>query len=275
LIIFTITSQLSGQIYVGSTRNDLQEQWEKLIHASNADLDFPLYKEIRRQGLEHFSIEEYDYVETREEAKEIEKEVMLLHNAQSLRGYKTSERIIHKKRKNKELLQKAERSLKELFSIDAFDMPYDDFFVPESPKATKELAQKPKVEAITCTHEVQDITTVDEKNYTIKQTENYQLIAQVLASKKAEVIQNIAPIVSRTTNLAETILYHQEQLLERTDTMYLLTLLTPFQKKVILAISDQRKQRSIRTQKDIEMKRALLEETLSQMLQEANALKSI
>ena len=106
LIIFTVTNTVSSQIYVGYTRNNLQEQWQKIVNAAEENLDFPLYKEIRTHGVDSFIVDEYDFAETREEVKDIEDEVIRLHNAKSLRGYKTSNFIIAKKNTQARITQK-------------------------------------------------------------------------------------------------------------------------------------------------------------------------
>ena len=118
LIIFTITNKISGKIYVGHTRNKLHKQWEKIVDAANNQLDFPLYHEIRVHGSKHFSVDEYEYADTLEEAKKIEKEVIELFNANSLRGYKTSNVVIKKglpKKKNSKL----EADIKKLFVVNS------------------------------------------------------------------------------------------------------------------------------------------------------------
>ena len=88
MIIFTVTNQNSGQIYVGTTRNDLCCQWEKMVCAAKNNLDFPLYREIRKYGRGSFIVEEYDYADSREELIGLEEDALLTLNAKSLRGYK-------------------------------------------------------------------------------------------------------------------------------------------------------------------------------------------
>ncbi len=90
LIVFTITNKVTGKVYVGSTRNDLMLQWEKIIAAAELKLDFPLYREIRAQGAESFTVEEWDYTDDRQELMELEREALVTLKAESLRGYKTS-----------------------------------------------------------------------------------------------------------------------------------------------------------------------------------------
>lgn len=104
---------------MGCTRNDLQKQWKKIIAAAINKLDFPLYREIRTYGSEQFIIDEYERADTSEEAKKIEKEAIELFNANSLRGYKTSN-IVIKKRSAKRKKKENEAKLKKLFLINPF-----------------------------------------------------------------------------------------------------------------------------------------------------------
>lgn len=132
MIIFTVKNQVSGQIYVGYTRSNLQEQWQKIINAAEENLDFPLYREIRAHGVELFSVDEYDYAETRDEVKEVEDEVIRLYNAKSLRGYKTSNLIIKKKTRKRATSKKEDKALKKLFVVNPLTDPdIDDALILE------------------------------------------------------------------------------------------------------------------------------------------------
>ncbi|RDH45538.1 GIY-YIG nuclease family protein [Zooshikella ganghwensis] len=88
MLIFTVTNKITGQVYVGTTRNQLEVQWAKIIAAAEMDLDFPLYKEILRYGTDEFSVEEWDYAENRDELAELEQEAINTYSALSLKGYK-------------------------------------------------------------------------------------------------------------------------------------------------------------------------------------------
>jgi len=90
LIIFTVTNKTTAQVYVGSTRNDLIDQWEKMVAAAEQNLDYPLYQEIRAHGRDGFTVEEWDYVDDRGELASLEQEALEQFNARSLKGYKTS-----------------------------------------------------------------------------------------------------------------------------------------------------------------------------------------
>ena len=135
LIIFTVTNTLTHQIYVGSTRNDLEDQWEKMVAAAEQDLDYPLYRDIRRYGTDIFHREVYDMAESRAELAELEQNAVQELNAISLRGHKTSTVIIKKKTPLRRKASDAEKELLDLLDSFATDEMIDDLPIEElSPK---------------------------------------------------------------------------------------------------------------------------------------------
>ena len=118
MIIFTVTSNITGQVYVGSTRNDLESQWEKMVAAAQQDLDYPLYREIRVNGDTAFTVEEWDRAEDRQELQELEQEAIDHFNAKSLRGYKTSTVKILPKKKTRQKKSSIDKELKAIFLSD-------------------------------------------------------------------------------------------------------------------------------------------------------------
>lgn len=138
MIIFTVTNKTTSQVYVGSTRNDLVDQWEKMVAAAEQNLDYPLYQEIRVHGQDGFIVEEWDDVEDRNELIMLEQEAIETLNARSLKGYKTSTVKIQPKKKTRTRKSNLEKELASIFS--EFDGDVDDFDEPslESKKQTDE-----------------------------------------------------------------------------------------------------------------------------------------
>ncbi len=116
LIIFTVTNQVTGQVYVGSTRNDLECQWEKMVAAAEQNMDYPLYREIRTQGADNFLVEEWDCTDERSELAMLEREAIDIFNARSLKGYKTSTVKIQPKKKVRQRKSSIEKELASLFA---------------------------------------------------------------------------------------------------------------------------------------------------------------
>ncbi|OMH25539.1 GIY-YIG nuclease family protein [Motiliproteus sp. MSK22-1] len=107
MVVFKILNKVTGKNYVGSCRGDIFERWELYARAADAGLDFPLYKDIREHGESQFSITELDFVEDREELKEIELFHTIELSARSLRSYKFGLKDSVVKRCTKTQLDKA------------------------------------------------------------------------------------------------------------------------------------------------------------------------
>ncbi|MCL6416201.1 hypothetical protein MIB92_11110 [Aestuariirhabdus sp. Z084] len=90
MIVFTVSNRSTGKLYIGTTRNDLTLQWDKIVAAAEEGLDFPLYKEIRLHGADNFQVEEWDYTDDRHELATLEREALTTLGGESLRGYKTA-----------------------------------------------------------------------------------------------------------------------------------------------------------------------------------------
>ncbi|MET4695722.1 GIY-YIG nuclease family protein [Endozoicomonas lisbonensis] len=121
MIIFTVTSNITGQVYVGSTRNELESQWERMVAAAQQDLDYPLYREIRINGEDAFTVDEWDRAEDRQELLELEQEAIDHFGAKSLRGYKTSTVKILPKKKTRQRKSSIEKELAAIFSGEESD----------------------------------------------------------------------------------------------------------------------------------------------------------
>ena len=142
MIIFTVTNTVTSQIYVGSTRNDLEAQWERMVAAAEQNLDYPLYRDIRTHGCDAFTREIYDMADSRQELAELEQDAVDSLNAISLRGHKTSTVVIKKKAPVRRKKSEAEKELLDLldtFASDASDdLPLEG---NESKDKTKETTE--------------------------------------------------------------------------------------------------------------------------------------
>ncbi|WOG29346.1 hypothetical protein [Endozoicomonas sp. 8E] len=116
MIIFTVTNKVTKQIFVGSTRNDLESQWEKMVAAAHQNMDYPLYREIRIHGEDEFTVEEWDRAESREELAELEQDAIDFFGADSLKGYKTSTVKILPKKKRRQRKSNIEKELASIFA---------------------------------------------------------------------------------------------------------------------------------------------------------------
>ena len=126
MIIFTVTNKTTSQVYVGTTRNDLLDQWDKMVAAAEQNLNYPLYQEIRTHGSDGFVVEEWDYVEDRSELAALEQEAIESFNAKSLRGYKTSTVKIQPKKKTRTRKSSIEKELANIFAEVVAESKSDD-----------------------------------------------------------------------------------------------------------------------------------------------------
>ena len=97
----------------------------------------PFTKTIRVHGTDNFSVDVYDYVETREELAEVEQDAIELFNAKSLKGYKTTTVCITPKKKPRKSrsISAIEKELMSLLGGDSdFSDDDDETPVPVTPK---------------------------------------------------------------------------------------------------------------------------------------------
>jgi hypothetical protein len=88
LIVFTIKNSRTDTVYIGTTKDSVDERWAQLQLAKDHGLESALYDDMRNYGIACFSIEEYDFAETREELNEMFSEAMTQYKGVSLKGMK-------------------------------------------------------------------------------------------------------------------------------------------------------------------------------------------
>ena len=148
MIIFTVTNKTTSQVYVGSTRNSLPDQWEKMVAAAEQNLDYPLYQEIRAHGPDAFVVEEWDYIDNRDELNALEQEAIKTLNARSLKGYKTSTIKIQPKKKTRARKSSLEKEMVNIFTEVEFGMDDFDDIVPEQTQNISKSAPESSSAAI-------------------------------------------------------------------------------------------------------------------------------
>lgn len=132
-----MTNKITGQIYVGSTRNDLESQWKKMLAAASQNLDYPLYDEIRSYGHNNFQVEEWDFTTNRSELAQLEREALETLNAKSLKGYKTSTVKIQPKKKTRQRKPIIEKELTSLLTELLTENTHVEGITPSAISTTK------------------------------------------------------------------------------------------------------------------------------------------
>ena len=131
MVVFKITNNITGKHYIGTSFNSGFQRFEQYVEASNEGLDFPLYDDIRENGIEAFAVEELFETTDKQELYELETDYISIYNGESLRGYK--------------IAQTAEKSValntgkKALFDANGVS-------TAEQPKKTRKTAVKKTVE---------------------------------------------------------------------------------------------------------------------------------
>lgn len=71
MIVFTATDSITNNVYVGSARDSVEEQWARLIVMAEEGSPGELQEAIRVSGAANFQVETYDYADTPTEAREL------------------------------------------------------------------------------------------------------------------------------------------------------------------------------------------------------------
>ena len=199
MIIFTVTNNITGQVYVGSTRNELESQWERMVAAAQQDLDYPLYREIRVNGEDAFTVDEWDRAEDRQELLELEQEAIDHFGAKSLRGYKTSTVKILPKKKARQRKSSIEKELAAIFSGEGSDSETPPSLTIKSSDSKSTATAPPSKAAPTSSKPVepkpvnkQEITKESIKAALAKIAEEEKAKETAEAAKKAAAIQTTA-----------------------------------------------------------------------------------
>jgi group I intron endonuclease len=82
MFIYKITNKTNGKIYIGQTEQEPQNRWKGHIYAANKDSpDMNITRAIKKYGLDSFSFEVVDEVDTQVDADIVEKQLIKEHRA--------------------------------------------------------------------------------------------------------------------------------------------------------------------------------------------------
>lgn len=91
LIVFTITNEVTDEVYVGTTNDSVEKRWLQYQEAAKLDHTAArLFKDIRDFGAKQFTVSEYAAAYDREDLKDMFEEAMDEFNGISLVGVKTT-----------------------------------------------------------------------------------------------------------------------------------------------------------------------------------------
>ena len=58
--IYKIVNNLNQKIYIGKTNRSIEERFKEHIRKANQNIDRPLYRAIRKYGIENFTINQIE-----------------------------------------------------------------------------------------------------------------------------------------------------------------------------------------------------------------------
>ena len=128
MIVFTITNTITEQIYVGTSREDLDRRWEVILKAAEAGVEARLYDDIRDHGIDSFAVSEWAFAEDTAELRELMQAALEETGGISLQGLKLkapkAARRVKPKAVEEDLTRDALLSLEEQGSELVDEMPF-------------------------------------------------------------------------------------------------------------------------------------------------------
>ena len=138
MIVFTITNTISQQVYVGSTRNDIDSHWETLLIAAESGVEAVLYDDIRNSGAASFEVSEWGFAEDLSELRELTRDAIETFDGVSLQGLITKPKASTAHRQSAE---ERKAALALLEQQEQNNQLKDELSKPEQPEVTDETVQ--------------------------------------------------------------------------------------------------------------------------------------
>ncbi len=90
MLVFTITNNITEDVWVGTCKDSSDERFDQLQEAMALGIKAQIYKDLRDFGVQNFTVEDFAVAEDREELKDLFSEAMETYDGRSLVGIKTS-----------------------------------------------------------------------------------------------------------------------------------------------------------------------------------------
>ena len=90
MLVFTITNNITEEVWVGTCKDSSDERFDQLQEAMALGIKAQIYKDLRDFGVQNFTVEDFAVAEDREDLKDLFEEAMEENNGKSLIGIKTS-----------------------------------------------------------------------------------------------------------------------------------------------------------------------------------------
>ncbi|OUR63280.1 hypothetical protein A9Q73_09605 [Bermanella sp. 47_1433_sub80_T6] len=90
MLVFTITNNITEDVWVGTCKDSSDERFEQFQEAMALGIKSQFYKDLRDFSVQNFTVEDFAVAEDREELKDLFAEAMETYNGRTLVGIKTS-----------------------------------------------------------------------------------------------------------------------------------------------------------------------------------------
>ena len=81
VIVYIIRNRINGKCYVGQTKKSLAARWKEHIWNVGRGLDYPIYRAIRKYGLDAFTVDVLHLAKTPNELNRMETFFIVLHQS--------------------------------------------------------------------------------------------------------------------------------------------------------------------------------------------------
>jgi colicin import membrane protein len=90
VIVFSATNEVTGDVFVGNTREGLEVEWAQLISQADEGASGKFFALIRRHGADSFEVEEYAYADSGAELRELTREARDELGAEAIKSARRS-----------------------------------------------------------------------------------------------------------------------------------------------------------------------------------------
>ncbi len=86
MIVFSATNEVTGDVFVGSSRESLEVEWAQLISQADEGASGGFFNQLRNHGPEKFEVEAYAYAESGSELRELTREAREELSAEAIKS---------------------------------------------------------------------------------------------------------------------------------------------------------------------------------------------
>jgi hypothetical protein len=86
VIVFSATNEVTGDVFVGSTRESLEVEWVQLISQADEGASGGFFNQLRNHGAEKFEVEAYAYADSGSELRELTREAREELSAEAIKS---------------------------------------------------------------------------------------------------------------------------------------------------------------------------------------------